>query len=163
MRTQIRSGGASIPLTKDSEGNDAGSVVFKDAATTKTRHNRYLDLGATASTWPGDDTFSVTFTEAEAVTRYRVLLRGATASSYVKVTEDAVNEAQADAWLTTATSSATADVNYIMVENSLTTSATTIQTAGWSEWQEFPEGYSLARLDFLGSSADSRFIWVEAE
>jgi hypothetical protein len=146
--------------TEDSEGLEAGKVIIADRAITTTKHNRYI-TGVTA-TWPGDDTFSMTFTEAEAVTRYRVHVEGAAADTYVKVVEDAVNEAQAEAWLTTATSSASADVEYDIVRNSSPVAATEMGEM-WSEWKEFPEGEYLSRLDFLGSAAGPFSIWVEAE
>lgn len=159
------SGGGRVKLggTTTSSGALAGNVVLGDRNIATTSHNRFLALSATASTWPGDDTFSVSWDAVDGVTRYRVWMESATAGTYIKVCEDAANEAQAEAWLTTASSSSTADVNYRRVQNATVTAATGLQTGGWSEWQEFPEGYALTRLDFLGSAAEVMNIWVEAE
>lgn len=151
---------APMGATTDSSGNPAGKVIISDKPITTTKHNRYI-TGVTA-TWPGDDTFSMTWTEAEGVTRYRVHVEGAVEDTYVKVVEDAVNQSQAGAWLTTATSSASADVEYDIVRNSSPVSATEMGEM-WSEWKEFPEGEYLSRLDFLGSAAGPFSIWVEAE
>jgi len=144
----------------NSGGVSATPVVITDAATTKIRHNRFID--SISATWPDNDTFSITWEPSEAVSRYRVKVRGGAAGDYVKVVEDAANEAQAGAWLTTATSSATVDVEYIIQETSNPVSAT-IMGGLWSEWQEFPEGDYLSRLDFLGSAAGTFSIWIEAE
>ena len=146
--------GDPVPLDSAtaSNGSTVGAAVVADADISTTRHNRYLALPATATTWPGDDTFSVTWEAADGVTRYRVLMESATAGSKVKVCEDAVNEAQAEAWLADAVSSQTADVNHIKVVN-----------GEWTDWQPFPEGYALSRLDFLGDTAEIMNISVRAE
>ena len=145
--TSIRKG-----LGKTPNGDIVDLVAVKDANISTTRHNRYLELPITATTWPGDDTFSVTWEDTDGVTRYRVKMESVTAGTKVKVAEDAVNEAQAEAWLADAVSSQTADVNHFLTVNS-----------EWSEWQDFPEGYALGRLDFLGDTAEAMNIMVEAE
>ena len=129
------------------------------------RHNRYLTL-ADGDTWPGDETYKVTWTQAENVRRYRVRFESATADSILKVVEDAANEAQAEAWLTDATTSATADVEYIRLLNAGLTTATTNKDSGWSEWQELSKNQadlSLSNLYFLGDTNEAYAIWVEAE
>lgn len=149
-------------IVTDSRGEPVGNVVPRDADITVTQHNRYLELPATATTWPGDDTFSVSWEASDGITRYRVRMESATAGSKLKICEDASNETQAEAWLTDAVSSSTADVSYITVVNAGVQSAT-VPAGDWSEWQEFPEGYALSRLDFLGDTAEAMNIWVEAE
>lgn len=136
----------------NSAGNSASNVVLTDKNISTTSRNRYLELPATASTWPGDDTFSVSWDTVDGVTRYRVKMESTTAGTKVKICEDAVNETQAESWLADPSSSSTADVSHTHVVNGT-----------WSEWQEFPEGYSLTRLDFLGDTAEAMNIWVEAE
>jgi len=148
-----------ISITQDA----TGEMYASDPAPSQ-RHNRYLDLGATASTWPGDDTFSVTWTQAENVRRYRIRVWGGAAGDHVRWVEDASNEAQAEAWLTAATSSSTRDVEYMRVFNFDPVSATK-PGEGWTEWKELtknPDDLSLSRLDFIGSSAGMRYIEVEA-
>ena len=159
------------PVMYDANGNEITSsngesvlpVAIKDLDIITTKHDRYLALPATASTWPGNDTFSVAWDPSEGVTRYRVWMESVSANTFVKVCEDAVNEAQAEVWLANAVSSRTADVQHRRVYNALKTTTTTLQTGGWSDWQEFPESYGLTRLDFLGSAAEIMKIWVEAE
>lgn len=125
-------------------------------------HKRYLS-GITA-TWPGNDTFSVSFASTENVRRYRVLVVGGAAGDYVKVAEDAANAAQAAAWLADPASSASTDVEHARV---YAVPAGTIATnQHWSEWKELskdPSDVSLARLDFLASGVGPFSIFVEAE
>lgn len=128
------------------------------------RHNRFLD--SVTNSWPGNDTFSVTFTQTENVRRYRIYVTGGVAGNYVKVAEDAANEAQAEAWLGDASSSSSQDVEHNRVHTASPVSATTQQTSGWSKWFDLSKhdnDISLSRLDFLGSAAGPFEICVEAE
>lgn len=131
------------------------------------RHNRYFAPGAAMNTHPGDDTRCVTWTQQENVRRYRIYVEGGSAGDYIKVTEDAPDGAAAALWLDDPTSSATEDVEHWRQYTANPTSATTVQTAGWSEWREMskhPSDISLSRLDFEASSASTDFtIFVEAE
>lgn len=186
------------------------------------KHDRYIS-GIT-DTWPGDDTFSVSFTQLEDVRRYRikavrtamdlwvassapalgtivhptsannlvfevtnVIGTGQVAASeptwpdvvgetvtdestagvdgvtwtarhadsvYLKWVEDAVNEAQAEAWLATVTGSASTDVEYRKAYDAIYTE--------WIELSKNPDDLSLSRLDFL-AIADTWQVFVEAE
>lgn len=141
----------------------SGAAHVADVGITSQRHNRLTGSSITA-TWPGNDTFSVTWTQAENVRRYRVMVTGGADGDYVKVCEDAVNEAQAEAWLTTATSTAT-DLEHYRVYTS-TPDANGSFIPLWSDWQELskdPGDTSLSRLDFLASAAGPFTVFVEAE
>jgi len=150
---------AALERQKGTEG--AAHVV--EVGLPSQRHNRFRDN--ITATWPGDDTFSVTFTTTEDVRRYRVLVTGGADGDYVKVTEDATNEAQAEAWLANPTASSTVDVEHFRVYSS------TPDVAGsfiplWSEWKELSKNtsdLSLSRLDFLASAAGPFVVFVEAE
>lgn len=136
-------------------------VVVREEATQK--HDRYRS-GITA-TWPGNDNFSVTFTQQEDVRRYRVLVVGGADGDFVKVVEDAVNEAQAEVWLANPSSSQTADVEHRRVYTS-TPDANGSFIPLWSEWFELSKDVkdlSLSRLDFLASTAGPFEVFVEAE
>ena len=155
------------PVGVDANGDSAANsgVFVAEVGIPNQRHNRYLTL-ADGDTWPGDETYKVTFTQAENVRRYRVRFESATADTILKVVEDAVNEAQAEAWLTDASSSASADVEYIRLLNAGLSTATTNKDDGWSEWQELskdPTDLSLQNLYFLGDTNEAYAIWVEAE
>lgn len=119
------------------------------------KHDRYRS-GITA-TWPGNDNFSVTFTQAENVRRYRwKFITTSGTVTHVKVAEDAVNEAQAEVWLADATSSQTADVENRRLETS----------GVWSEWIELSKDesdLSLSRLDFLAAGPTSPVVAVHVE
>jgi hypothetical protein len=145
---------------------DASGNLYASEPAPNTRHNRYLDLTATAGTWPGDDSFAVTFTQNENVRRYRVRAFCATAGNHIRWVEDAVNEAQAESWLTASDGSdGSADVEYMRVFSFGVQSATT-GADGWSEWKELsvdPDLPSLSRLDFLGSADEQMYVEVEAE
>lgn len=120
------------------------------------RHNR--SRTGISATWPGNYNFSVTWTQAEDVRRYRILVTGGSAGDTVRVAEDAINETQAEAWLTLDANSPTADVEYLVVQ--------TTTDNRWSEWQELSkdsDDLSLSRLDFIGSVAGPFAITVEAE
>jgi hypothetical protein len=141
--------------------NGAGLVT--EMGIPNQRHRRYRS-GIT-NAWPGNDTFSVTFTPAENVRRYRVLVTGGADGDYVRVAEDAVNEAQAEAWLAAPTSSGTVDVESSMVHTS-TPDANGSFIPLWSEWFELSKDLadlSLARLDFFGSTGGPFAVYVEAE
>lgn len=146
-----------------STGTSEGTPHVADIGLPSQRHNRLTDAIITA-TWPGNDTFSVSWTQAEDVRRYRVLVTGGADGDYVKVCEDAVNEAQAESWLTTAVSTST-DLEHFRVHTS------TPDVAGsfiplWSDWQELSKDandLSLSRLDFLASAAGPFTVFVEAE
>lgn len=138
--------------TKSSNG--ANHVV--DVGIISQRHNRSR-TGITA-TWPGNDDFSVSWTQSEDVRRYRVLITGGSAGDTVRVVEDATNEAQAEAWLALDANSPAADVEYLVVQ--------TTTDNRWSPWQEMskdPADLSLSRLDFIGSAVGPFAITVEAE
>lgn len=142
--------------------HDAGAMHVAEVGIPSQRHNRYI-TGITA-TWPGNDTFAVTFTQTENVRRYRYMVTGGADGDYVKCCEDAANEAQAESWLTLA-ASASADREFIHVYTS-TPDANGSFLPIWSEWQEMskdPADVSLSRLDFLASAAGPFVIWVEAE
>ena len=162
------------PITvcfEDESGNATSSRVSNkalhvtDVGIPTQRHNRYLTL-ADGDTWPGNETYKVTWTQAENVRRYRVRFSSATADTpTLKIVEDGANEAQAEAWLATATTSATADVEYIVIATSNKT-APADTGLGWSEWQELskdPDDLSLTNLYFLGDTNEAYSIWVEAE
>lgn len=140
-----------------------GAAMVSEVGVPSQRHNRLTDTIIT-STWPGNDTFSVTWTQAENVRRYRVLVLGGADGDYVKVCEDAVNEAQAEAWLTTAVSTST-DLEHFRVYTSTPDAAGSFIPL-WSDWQEMskdPSDLSLSRLDFLASAAGPFAVFVEAE
>lgn len=127
------------------------------------RHNR--SNNAITATWPGNDTFSVSWTQAENVRRYRVLVTGGADGDHVRVAEDAVNEAQAESWLAAALNNTSTDVPHLIVYTS-TPDANGTFIQQWSEWQELskdPDDDSLTRLDFLASAAGPFAITVEAE
>lgn len=134
------------------------------------RHNRYFAKGAAINAHDGADTYAtVTWTQAENVRRYRVLVTGGSAGDYVKIVEDAPSGAAAALWLDDATSSTsplTTDAEHWIHHTSDPISATA-QGYGWSEWREMSKDggdLSLGRLDFEASAADTDFvIWVEAE
>jgi len=150
----------------DSDGNYVvGGATLVEVGIPNQRHNRYLTL-ADGDTWPGDETYKVTWTQAENVRRYRVRLESATADSTVNIVEDAANEAQAEVWLAAASSSASADVEYWRAHNALLSTATTNKDDGWSEWKELSKDsndLSLSNLYFLGDTNEAYAIWVEAE
>ena len=151
------------PVTVCKDDGSGNSIV--DVEWVNRRHNRYLTL-ADGDTWPGDETYKGTFTQDENVRRYRVRSESATADSILKITEDAVNEAQAEVWLADASSSASADVMYWRAHNALLSTATTNKDNGWSEWKELskdPNDLSLSNLYFLGDTNEAYAIWVEAE
>jgi len=149
-------------FSKASTGEDVVGTTPKDADISTTSHNRFLTL-TSSDTFPNNDTFSVTWKPSEGVTRYRVWVETFTAGGFVKICEDAANALQAGVWLEDPMSSQTADVPHFRVFAATVTTTTGLQTAGWSEWQEFPEGYALSRLDFLGSISLPMNIWIEAE
>lgn len=133
-----------------------GAVLVIDKGFANQKHDRYIS-GVTA-TWPGNDTFSVSFTQLENVRRYRWMFTTTSGTvTHVKVTEDAVNEAQAEVWLADSTASATADV----MNRRLYTEKV------WSEWIELSkdsDDLSLSRLDFLAAGTTPNVnIFVEAE
>ena len=140
----------------DENGNLVDTGFVADVGIPSQKHDRYIS-GVT-DTWPGDDTFSVSFTQLEDVRRYRWRFRTTSGTvDYVKIVEDAVNEAQAEVWLTDASASASTDVEYRRLETS----------GEWSEWIELsknPDDISLSRLDFLASGTTPVVdIDVEAE
>jgi len=140
----------------------AGAAHVAEVGIASQPHRRYLS-GITA-TWPGNDTFSMSFTSVENVRRYRVLVIGGAAGDYVKVAEDAANQAQAAAWLADPASSASTDVEHSRVYAIPT--GTIAPNNYWSEWRElskYSNDLSLSRLDFLGSAAGPFNIFVEAE
>lgn len=142
-----------------------GAAHVADVGIPNQKHDRYIS-GITP-TWPGDDSFSVTFTSLDNVRRYRWRFN-VTAGTVdtangegVRVVEDAVNAAQAGSWLTTAISSSSDDVEYRQH----------VQENVWTDWVELskdPNDISLSRLDFLVDAADTTTpatveIFVEAE
>ncbi|MDH5572494.1 MAG: hypothetical protein OEY89_12065 [Gammaproteobacteria bacterium] len=136
-------------------------VIIKDEI--GQRHNRSNNV--ITATWPGDDTFSVAWLQSENVRRYRVLVTGGADGDYVRVVEDAVNEAQAEAWLAENLNNTSGDNEYITVHTSTPDVAGTF-TPNWSEWQELSkdeDDLSLSRLDFIASAAGPFAITVEAE
>lgn len=140
----------------------SGALFTAEAGIPNQPHRRYLS--GIIATWPGNDTFSVTWTALENVRRYRVLVLGGAANDYVKVTEDAANQAQAAAWLADPASSASTDVEHWRAF--AVPAATALLATHWSEWKELskdPNDLPLARLDFLGSAAGPYTIFVEAE
>ena len=152
-------------VNRSAQGFTGSNGDFYEIEQVNQRHNRYLTL-ADGDTWPGDETYKVTFTQEENVRRYRVRTESATADSILKITEDGVNEAQAEAWLTDASSSASADVMYWRAHNALLTTAATNRDEGWSEWKELskdPNDLSLSNLYFLGDTNEAYAIWVESE
>jgi len=127
------------------------------------RHNRSNNV--ITATWPGNDTFSVSWTQAENVRRYRVLVTGGADGQHVRVVEDAVNEAQAESWLTENLNNTSADNEYLIVYTS-TPDANGTFIQQWSDWQELSKDkndLSLSRLDFIASAAGPFAITVEAE
>lgn len=155
QRGQITVDGESSPAMK--------SVVVEGMADITQRHNR--SNNAITETWPSDDTFSVSWTQAENVRRYRVLVTGGVDGDHVRVVEDATSEAQAAAWLTENLNNVSADNEYLTVHTS-TPDANGTFIPNWSEWQELSKAeidMSLSRLDFMGSAAGPFTITVEAE
>jgi len=148
----------------DSNGNAAGRVIqSENPSDVKQRHNRSNNI--ITATWPGNDTFSVSWTQGEDVRRYRVLVTGGADGDHVRVVEDATNEAQAESWLATALNNNSADVEHLLVHTS-TPDANGTFTPHWSEWQELSKStldLSLGRLDFLASAIGPFAITVEAE
>ncbi|MCK4706796.1 MAG: hypothetical protein KAT90_15070 [Gammaproteobacteria bacterium] len=133
-----------------------GATKVVDVGIITQRHNR--SRTGISATWPGDDSFSVSWAQSEDVRRYRILVTGGTAGDTVRVVEDATNEAQAEAWLALDANSPTSDVEYNIVQTSTANE--------WSPWQEMskdPDDLSLSRLDFIGSVAGPFAITVEAE
>lgn len=111
-------------------GSPALSVVVTDGATIKTLTTRMLETVAYAAG------VAFTFTEAEAKTAYRVFNPHATIG--MRVCEDAVNIAQANAWLNANaadTGSASVDQNHYIIEPD-----------SWGEWQYFPDGTYLTNV-----------------
>ena len=147
-----------------SNGAPAVNVVISENVNSITeRHNRSNNV--ITATWPGNDTFSVSWTQAENVRRYRVLVTGGADGDHVRVVEDAVNEVQAEAWLTANLNNTSADNEYLIVHTS-TPDANGTFIPNWSEWQELSKStldLSLSRLDFLASAAGPFAITVEAE
>lgn len=143
-------------------GTNDDALCVAEQGIVSQRHNRFIS-GVTA-TWPGDDSFSVLFTQLQNVRRYRVLVIGGAAGDFVKVSEDAVNEAQEEAWLTEPTSNSYSDVEHFRVY--AVPQGVVVDDSNWSEWMELsknPKDISLSRLGFLASSAGPFDIFVEAE
>lgn len=139
------------------------TLFIADVGIISQRHNRYLS-GIT-STYPGDDTFSVIWTQAENVRRYRILVVGGADGDYVKVTEDAPNFTVEGNWLADPGSNRDIDVEHFRVYTSTPDAAGSFIPL-WSEWQELskdPDDDSLSRLGFLASAAGPFTIFVEAE
>ena len=199
-----------------------GNAVNVNTDIISQRHNRSR-TGITA-TWPGNDDFSVSWTQSEDVRRYRVLVEriaediwttgtafpvgtilhattdnpftfevtaisgsgtsdgtteptwptavGGTVidnagadqitwtarsdnASYVKIVEDAVNEAQEEAWLATDNDSASSDVEYKKAFDGVIPDDP-------EEMSKDQNDLSLSRLGFL-ATADTWAITVEAE
>lgn len=148
----------SLPVTRDVD-----EATFVTEGAPGQWHNRYID--SITATWPGDDTFAVTWTQAEDVRRFRILVTGGADGDYVKFVMDAANEAQAEAWLAGPTADADADVEWRHVYTS-TPDANGTFIPLWSEWIELsrnPDDNSLSRLDFLGSAAAAKAIFIQAE
>ena len=147
----------------DPVGMAGKAVQVADVGIISQRHNRTNNV--ITATWPGNDTFSVSWTQAENVRRYRVLVTGGADGDHVRVVEDAINETEAESWLTETLNSTSADVEYLKVYTS-TPDANGTFIQQWSEWQELskdPDDLSLSRLDFLASAAGPFAITVEAE
>jgi hypothetical protein len=140
-----------------------GAEHVTDIGIPSQRHNRVKTI--ITATWPANDTFSVSWTAAENVRRYRIMVTGGADGDFVKVCEDAVNAVQAAAWLTTATDSSTADVDHFRVATS-TPDANGSFIPLWSDWQELSKDAAdipLSRLDFLATAAGPFTVFVEAE
>lgn len=148
------------PVAQKSTG---GAAHVAEVGIPSQRHRRFRDN--ITATWPGNDTFSVSFTELENVRRYRVLVTGGADGDYVKVTEDAANEAQAEAWLADPTASSTTDVEHSRVYTSTPDAAGSFIPL-WSDWFELSKNSGdlpLSRLDFLASAAGPFVVFVEGE
>lgn len=147
-----------------SNGGFGAALVNSEAkSAVNQRHNRSNNV--ITNVWPGDDTFSVSWTQAENVRRYRILVTGGADGDHVRVVEDAVNEVQAEVWLAETLNSVAADVEYFRVFTSQVSGGATLAPR-WSEWQELSKdvnGLSLGRLDFIASAAGPFSITVEAE
>jgi len=133
-----------------------GANLVAEVGIPNQKHDRRIET--ITATWPGDDTFAVTFTEIENVRRYRWRWNQASGTvNYVKVVEDAINEAQAEAWLADVAESVATDIEYRKHQDADT----------WSEWIELskdPNDTPLRRLDFLASgTTPDADIDVEAE
>jgi len=160
----IRSRDANGDYVTDSSGKPGlNTILGENADDVKERHNRSNNV--ITATWPGNDTFSVSWTQAENVRRYRILVTGGADGDHVRVVEDAVNEAQAESWLTENLNNTSADNEYLTVYTS-TPDANGTFIPHWSEWQELSKAttdLSLSRLDFLASAASTFAITIEAE
>ena len=140
-----------------------GAGLVAEVGIPSQRHNRSNNV--ITATWPGNDTFSVSWTQTEDVRRYRVLVTGGADGDHVRVAEDAVNEAQAESWLAAALNNTSTDVEHSIVYTS-TPDANGTFIPHWSDWQELSkdaDDLSLSRLDFLASAAGPFAITVEAE
>lgn len=149
--------------TQELKASDDGTLYMHDVGLPNQRHNRTNNV--ITATWPGNDTFSVSWLQVENVRRYRVLVTGGADGDHVRVVEDAANEAQAESWLTASLNSTSSDVAYLIVHTS-TPDANGTFIPHWSEWQELskdPTDLSLSRLDFIASAAGPFTITVEAE
>lgn len=136
--------------------HSGGAALIRNLGFVNQKHDRRID--SVTDTWPGNDTFSCAFTQDENVRRYRWhFVTNSGTVTHVKVAEDSVNEAQAEAWLADSSASATSDA----MNRRLYTEKV------WSEWIELSKDsrdLSLSRLDFLaaGTTPDVD-IFVEAE
>jgi len=116
-----------------------GAAYVAEIGIPSQRHNRLIDN--ITATWPGNDTFSVTWTQAEDVRRYRVKVTGGAADDYVKVVEDSVNEAQAEAWLGGAISTSKPPFTELQTDGTFSVADATgtgTTNTGWS-WGAGPE------------------------
>lgn len=134
--------------------NGAAHVTAVDPSNTV--HNRYR-TGITATIATGTKT--VTFTQAEDVRAVRFYFSTA---NLFRVVFDAASDGDAQAKLATATDSASADVQYHLVEG-----PTIAGRPGWSDWYEFsklPSDLSLSRIDMVAdSAAGPHTVYVEAK
>ena len=151
-------------ITQTGSGKTAGLMVASEGVNDLTqRHNRSNNV--ISATWPSNDTFSVSWTQAENVRRYRILVTGGADGNHVRVVEDAVNEVQAEAWLAENLNNVSSDNEYLTVHTS-TPDANGTFIPHWSDWQELSKAttdLSLGRLDFIASAAGPFAITVEAE